>query len=71
MGRFRYLKHSEWMVNHESEGRENKETKRNKKLGMVAKWEDNICINSQTKELRFLIDDNLLMLENEKNKRNL
>lgn len=70
MGRFIYLKHSEWMVNHQSEIRKIR-NKRNKKLGMVAKWEDNICINSQTKELRFLVDDNLLMLENEKNKRNL
>lgn len=53
MWRFIYLEHSEWMVNHQSEIR--KINKRNKKLGMVAKWEDNInlCINSQTKELRF------------------
>lgn len=35
MGRFRYLKHSEWMVNHESEIRKIR-NKRNKKLGMVA-----------------------------------
>ena len=47
MWRFIYLEHSEWMVNHQSEIRKIR-NKRNKKLGMVAKWEDNIntCINS-------------------------
>ena len=41
------MEHSEWMVNHQSEIRKIR-NKRNKKLGMVAKWEDNIntCINS-------------------------
>lgn len=53
MWRFIYLEHSEWMVNHQSEIRKIR-NKRNKKLGMVARWEDNIntCINSQTMELR-------------------
>ena len=53
MWRFIYLEHSEWMVNHQSEIR--KINKRNKKLGMVAKWEDNINIYLEKEQFKKMI----------------